>query len=306
MKKRIAVTGGTGFIGQYLIRDFGDEYDFIVPTSRSVFDGLCTKARYVQSDYSRADFLNYFRECDAVIHLGGYVIKGSDKDLITKPYINNISLAADVFSACEELSIKNVVCASSVAVYKQAEGHPLKENDILKPNSMYGVSKVAIEQMAELYNSMYGMSIKNLRYAQVLGYRRQVFTQFYGMLLRNASQGLPITVWGEGIAARDVIYVRDAARAAIAAVEHPTVCGSYNIGSGRAVSNMELAEAYTKGFDSSAPVSKIPVEHEDSHIWCVNCEKAAVELDFTPDYSMLEMARDMKHEMEIDQVIRRT
>lgn len=298
MKKRIGLTGGTGFIGQYLIREYGDRYDFIAITSRDDCSRFSDKATYIKNTYDREGFLRVFKDCEAVIHLGGNVIRGSEKGIDAEPFLRNIQLADDVFSSCHLMGIKNVVFASSVAVYAQAEDHPLREDDLLSPASVYGISKVAAEQLSLLYNSKFEMCIKSLRYAQVLGFR-EVHTLFYGMLLKNASQGLPITIWGEGIAGRDIIYVKDAALAAVIALEHPLLAGAFNIGQGRIVTNMDLAQAYTEGFDSKAEIVKIPVEHEDMHRWCINCDKAKKQLGFTPQYDLIPMARDMKHEMEL-------
>ena len=67
---RIGVTGGTGFIGQYLIRDYGDKYDFIVPIrnkSRAIQEG--TGAKFIESDYTVDGLKRVLEGCDAVIHL---------------------------------------------------------------------------------------------------------------------------------------------------------------------------------------------------------------------------------------------
>lgn len=298
MKKRIGLTGGTGFIGQYLIRDYGDKYEFVAVTSRDDTAGLNPKADYIKTEYTREGFAKAFEGCDAIVHLGSHVIEGSEKELDTRPYIGNIDVADSVFSAGNKIGIKNIVNASSVAVYYQAEDHPLRETDPLLPNSIYGISKVAVESLARLYNERYDMRIKSLRYAQVLGLRH-VHTLFYGMLLRNASQGEPITIWGDGIAARDIIYVRDAARAAVAAIEHPDCWGEYNVGHGYPSSNMDLAVAYRDGFQSDAEIIKVHVENEDKHSWCIDPKKIKDELQYEPMYSLLSMTRDMKREMEI-------
>lgn len=72
---RVGVTGGTGFIGQYLIRDYGEEYDFIVPVRNwNMALEQNNKATYVKSDFSVKSLVNILKDCEVVIHLAAKVM----------------------------------------------------------------------------------------------------------------------------------------------------------------------------------------------------------------------------------------
>lgn len=253
MNRKIGVTGGSGFIGQYLISDYGDRFDFVVATSRNRTEGLCPKAEYVKTDYNIEGFKQVFRGCEAIVHFGGKVMHGMDSGINLNPYLENLTLADNLFQACRELNIANIVNASSVAVYDQISEIPVREEDPLQPNSAYGIAKITVEKLAELYNRKYGFKIKSLRYAQGIGYGKNMdSSRFWTICLNNSVKGLPIPVYGRGITGRDIIYVRDMARAAICAMEKGNISGVFNIGTEVITSNRDIAEMYCSVFENTS------------------------------------------------------
>ena len=172
---KIGITGGTGFVGQKFIEMFGSKYELIVATSKESTASYCQRAVYRTVNYTVEDFKKIFAGCNAVIHLGGKVMRGMDDSMNVSDYVNNLELCENVFRACKEMNIRNVVFTSSVAVYDQQNSNPVCEGDNCQPNSMYGVMKVAAEKIAEIYNRRYGMCIKILRVSQILAQIKRSF-----------------------------------------------------------------------------------------------------------------------------------
>ena len=299
MKKRIGLTGGTGFIGQYLIRDFGDDYDFVAITSRDEIDGLSPKAGYKKAPYDKDGFLRVFKGCDAVVHLGASIPNQVSAIGSMEEYETNILTSERLLKACGELGIKRIVNVSSVSVYNKKSRMPLNESMPSQPDNCYGLSKVTVELMAEMLAKSCGFSVITLRVSQVLGYMRGRNNGFFSMLLKNACEGKVITVYGQGVAARDYIYVKDVSRAIVSAIERSDCTGVFNIGSGCPTTNRELAEAYIAGTDSASNIAHKDVENEDTRFWYMDTTKAKQQLGFVPAYSPVDMARDMKREMEL-------
>lgn len=292
---RIGITGATGFIGQYLVDMYGDKYEFIAITSKENTDKYCKLVKYIKAEYSVGNFERIFRGCDAVIHLGGKVMYGMDSSMEVSGYVDNLELCENLFRACKNIGIKNVVFTSSVAVYDQLNPNPVNEQGICQPNSMYGVMKVAAEKIAEIYNRRYDMHIKILRVSQVLGLRDKLDTsQFWDKLLVDASNKRPLCVYGKGITGRDVIYVKDVARALMAAVQKDNLRGVYNIGTGHVCTNFELAETYNRVFNSTAGVELLSEKKETGIQTCMDCSRAKQELGFEPEYNVELMVRDIK------------
>lgn len=292
---RIGLTGGTGFIGRNLIEEYGSEYDFVVLTRRETFDGLSKKARYIHIEVD-TDFAKIFEDCDAVIHLGGYVMHGMDESLHPEKYLENITLSEKVFDACQRLGIHNVINASSVAVYDQIDEQPVDEEGKCQPNSIYGVMKLAVEKIAEIYNRRFGMNIKSLRLSQGVGITEDMDEKsFWTMLLSNPSSGKPIPVYGEGVTGRDIIYVKDMVYGIICALRHPEEKGVFNIGTGRITSNMELAEVFCRQFPSNAGIVRLDCK-ESGIRTCMDISKAKRFLGYEPRYDLKKMAEEMCRE----------
>ncbi len=221
---------------------------------------------------------------------------GLDKEIRVEPYLGNITVADNLFRAAKNNGIRNVVNASSVAACAHICGRATTESDAAEPSSVYGVIKLAIERLAALYNRKHGMSIKSLRYSQGIGKLANLEDgRFWSVLQYNCLHGLPIPIWGSGESGRDVIYVRDMAKAAICAVEHPECMGVYNIGSGRLSTNLEIAETYCKVFNNQAGLRFVGEKEEKADIAWLDCTKAQRELGFVPDYSLEAAIADIKN-----------
>lgn len=69
---KIGVTGGTGFIGQYLLKEYSGENEFVVITSRGSCEDLYINSNieYITGNYNQDEFEKCFIDCDAVVHLG--------------------------------------------------------------------------------------------------------------------------------------------------------------------------------------------------------------------------------------------
>ncbi len=294
---KIGLTGGTGFIGQYLIALYGSTYEFVVPTSKKDTKEFAKPARYVYSDYSLNDYEDAFLDCEAVIHLGGKVMKGYDDCLDVNSYGMNMDICEKVFRACKNLNIKNVVYASSVAVYDQNNKNPVSETAACQPNSMYGVMKIAAENIAEMYNRRYGMNIKILRIAQVLGLRKKLDESwFWDKLLMDCVRGNHVCLYGSGVTGRDVIYVKDVARSLICGINNYECKGVFNIGTNHICTNLEIAEAYCKAFENSKGIIFDESKQETGIRTCLDCKKAEAELGFRSQYDIYTMVCDIKKE----------
>ncbi|WP_438024483.1 NAD-dependent epimerase/dehydratase family protein [Sorangium sp. So ce233] len=130
--------------------------------------------------------------------------------------------------------VRKFVYASSSSVYGDAEDVPMHESSRTAPYSPYGVTKLAAEQLCELYRRNFGLPTISLRYFTVYGPRQRpdmAFHRFISAVLK----GEPVRVHGDGEQTRDFTYVSDAVQANVEAMEGAAV-GVFNIGGGSRVS----------------------------------------------------------------------
>lgn len=295
---RIGVTGGTGFIGQYFLQEYSDENEFLVITSRDKYIDLYIHPNitYVKEKYNQKGFEKVFSECEAVVHLGAKRSSKENEESILN-YVDNLYVSEELFKACNELGIKNVVNISSTAVYDSTLSIPFSEKMAVAPLSNYGIMKHTIEGLAHVFNQKYNMNIKSLRIAQVMGvgersgYMLSIFQQ------RCLAQQI-LNVYGKGDAGREYIYVKDVAKAIMLALNSETKGEVFNIGSGSITSNLELAQTFCEVFENKAGYQCLIDEKEIIQQFLMSGEAAKSELGFKPEYTVKKALLDMREILE--------
>lgn len=168
---RILVTGGSGKLGQVVVRDLlahGHEVinaDQRPPTSRS------SDARYVRATLSDVgQVAGSMAGCDGVIHLGAIPNPYGHPDEVV--FTNNVNATFAVLHAAALLGIKKAVIASSISALGTAwalDDHlplyaPIDEAHPLLVKDCYGLSKEVDERTAEMFHRKTGMQVVALRF----------------------------------------------------------------------------------------------------------------------------------------------
>lgn len=290
----IGLIGGTGFIGQWLVKEWSIEHRFKVLSRRPISKQWYSNKNieYYYSDFSIDDMCKGFSDCECIVNLGG-VLSTPDREKSILNYTENIELAEKVFSVGKNLGIYNIVNISSRTVYNHDLDGPYCESDIPSPMNLYAVVKLAIENMSFIYNRKYDMRIKNLRLAQVFGaggrngYMMEVFKE-------QARKKETLKVIGNQ--GKELLYVKDAAEAIIRALEKNDISGTFNIGSGEFILNKDIAEGFCNVYGND---NNIIFENGDGGRTKRNymdITKAANELSFKPQHDFQRALLDIKKE----------
>jgi len=124
----------------------------------------------------------------------------------------------------------------------------------ISPGTAYGISKYAVELLADRLGRRYGIPTVCMRYSYVQGPRNSMYNAYSGVARRFALSILndsPPIVYEDGYQLRDYINVRDVARANVLAIEDArTDHHVFNVGGGRAVTVLEIASMMLRAFDS--------------------------------------------------------
>ena len=215
----ILITGGSGLAGihlkQYLqSQGFGR---ILTPTSAE-----CDLTdRKAVRDYFQRNHPDY------VFHMAGFVrgIVGIMRNQ-GEAYLKNNLINTHIVDACHEFGVKKVVAMGSIAVYPDAEaGTTLSEDDIWKgpPHySEYGYAQAKRGMLAQLqtYEDSYGMNYAFVFSTNLYGPHDRFNTETGHVIpslvkkFYDAKQAkTEVTVWGDGSALRDFLYIKDTARA---------------------------------------------------------------------------------------------
>lgn len=171
--KKVVVTGGSGRLGQFVIRDLLDHgyqvlsLDRVPPREKLSPSWL--------ADLCRAgDLFEALKDAYGVVHLGAYQAPNLAPDAETLS--NNVSATYNVLRAAADLSVKKAVLASSTAAFGfiyakrlwAPEYLPLDEKHPSRPQDSYGLSKVLGEQIADSIVSVHeDLTVSSLRFPGV-------------------------------------------------------------------------------------------------------------------------------------------
>lgn len=301
------VTGAFGFIGSHLVERLLEKGEDVVAVGiappREDNTGYLLKNRglgrlhIVKEDVGSVQSVkSLFRsyQPSVVFHLAAIAShRLSKQDPYTYLHNNYNTVLAVLEAARATEPSPKVVFTSSSSVYGD-NNPPLKEDMEPRPKGPYALSKLMGEQLCMLYSREYGLECPIIRYFNVVGERCRgniVFRIFAERILR----GEFLEVAGRHVgsvfkpAERDFTYVADAVEGTILVGEKAGGCEVFNIGFGRPVSVMQVAELMLKSFGKNLPIiNKELLPHESLVSYCVNT-KAREKLGWKPQVNIEEM-----------------
>ena len=285
---RALVTGGAGFIGSNVVHHLlqrGHEVLVVDDLSSGYRDNLRPEATFREADVRNADVLRTAAAgCSAVFHLAASVgNKRSIDDPRHDAEVNLVGMVS-VLEAARANSIDKVVFSSSAGIFGELKTLPIDEDHPQDPDSPYGVSKLAAEKLALVYNKLYGMHNVCLRYFNVYGphQRYDAYGNVIPIFAQRALDGRDLVVFGDGEQTRDFVHVRDVAAANVAAAEHAAVAGVFNLGSATRVTVNWLAATVAEIAGSGVGVTYASERPGDVRDSLADITKAAAAFGYAP------------------------
>jgi dTDP-glucose 4,6-dehydratase len=248
----VLVTGGAGFIGSHLVDELMADADLRVTvldklTYAGNLDNLAVhvdhpRFRFVRGDVADAALVDELVSgADRVIHAAAEShvdrsIEGPGEFVRT-----NVVGTQVVLDACRDRD-RRLLLVSTDEVYGQGrDGTSFAESDPPAPRSPYAASKAAAELIARAYATTYGTAVAIVRGTNAFG-PRQNPEKAIPVFTIAALDGEPMPVYGVGEERREWLYVTDWAHACLAVLRDGEPDGTYNIGGGFELTNLELAE----------------------------------------------------------------
>ncbi len=222
---KLIITGGAGFIGSHIIREFSDngmEIGCLIKKTSNLsnIDGFKVKLKYGDLR-DKKSLLEAFRGFNFVIHNAAYVRDwGNYKDF----YQINVEGTLNVLDACLKNGIKNIIMTGSNSVYGEEDSRQVKDEtfpydahykyflDRLFPSKFnyYRDTKAIATQKAVIFAKNHNLNLTILEPIWVYG-EREFNTGFY-QYIKTAKSGFPFMP-GSQKNKFHVIYAGDLARA---------------------------------------------------------------------------------------------
>ena len=287
---RVMVTGGAGFIGSHIV-------DGLVECGHEVFvvDNLAEgNQRNVNPcahlfDVSINDpdgLARAFAEAkpDVVSHHAAQIsVRNSMSDPAHDAQVNIIG-SLNVLQCSVMQGVERFIFASTSVVYAKPIHLPMDETHPLRPESVYGVSKLSVENFIRLYSDTYGIKHKILRYGNVFGPRQNPHGEagVVAIFTRQFMRGEQPTIFGDGTKTRDYIFISDVVSANVIALDAVGDNDTYNIARGVGVSDLEIFDAVGAACDSSTQPKYAPVRPGEPQHLSLDPAKAMQALSWQP------------------------
>lgn len=322
----ILVTGGAGYIGSHTCVELLNEgYEIIVADnfSNSNPEALKRVAAITGKDFKivpvdlldkeKLDRIFSENKIDAVVHFAGLKSVGESVSVPLHYYLNNIIATVILCEVMNQHGVKNLVFSSSATVYGRADQVPIKEDTLLGAVNPYGRTKQMTEEiLRDLYISDRTWSIALLRYFNPVGAHQSghIGEDPNGTpnnLMPYISQVAvgkrrQLQIFGDdyttrdGTGVRDYIHVVDLAMGhlrALKKVQSTRGIETFNLGTGRGYSVLEMVKAFEKASSKSIPYTIVARRHGDTAVCFADPSKAKDQLGWQAERGIDVMCEDI-------------
>lgn len=326
MKNKILITGGLGFIGSHTsLKLLENNYEIIILDNlsnskievRKRLKRLAKKDfEFLEGDIRDSKLLRKLFEnniIDCVIHFAGLKATGESEKYPLDYYDNNVKGSLVLFQEMKLANVKSIIFSSSASVYGNAASIKCKEETELNPISVYGKTKLIIEDILKnIHKSQPEWKIINLRYFNPSGAHSSG-------IIGEDSRGNPtnlipfinevalgkkdmLLVFGndyntlDGTGKRDYIHIDDLAQGHLSALKklskENNICTDINLGTGKSYSVLEVIKAFESASGKNIPYTIMKRREGDISEICADPSYANNFLGWEAKFDLARMCVD--------------
>jgi GDP-L-fucose synthase len=245
--KRILVTGGAGFLGRHVVAALGARGCVSIIVPRKTTCDLTHEANVIRLfEDSRPDI---------VVHLAAVVGGiGANREHPGQFFYENVMMGALLLEHARRARVEKFVGVGTICAYPRLTPVPFKEEDLWngypeETNAPYGIAKKMLLVQGQAYRQEYGLDVIHLLPVNLYGpgdnfdpASSHVIPALIRKCLEAKDAGAKsVTVWGDGTATREFLYVEDCAEALVLATERYDGDEPVNVGAGFEIAIRDLA-----------------------------------------------------------------
>lgn len=293
------VTGSAGFLGGALaerllaegwavrgVDSFTPYYDVTVKHEVATRLSRHPAYEFVEADLRVRDAAGLAHGVDVVFHLAAQPgVRDSFAAGFALHDEHNVLATQRVLEGAAASGVRRVVYTSSSSVYGNVPTFPTAEDQLPRPHSPYGVTKLAGEHLCGLYGDNLGLDTAVLRLFTVFGPGQRPDMAIH-KLIQSAVSGERFPLYGNGEQVRDITYVDDALDAVLAAATAELPAGFVgNVGGGAQVSTNRLIELVEAATQQRVHLERLPAQPGDVERTAARTDLARSALGWQPRVS---------------------
>ncbi|MEC2401106.1 GDP-mannose 4,6-dehydratase [Bacillus subtilis] len=299
--KNVFVTGCTGLLGSYLVKELIDQGANVtglvrdhVPQSNLYQGEHIKKMNIVRGSLEDLAVIERALgeyEIDTVFHLAAQAIVGVANRNPISTFEANILGTWNILEACRKHPlIKRVIVASSDKAYGDQENLPYDENMPLQGNHPYDVSKSCADLISHTYFHTYGLPVCITRCGNLYGGGDLNFNRIIPQTIQLVLNGEAPEIRSDGTFVRDYFYIEDAVQAYLLLaekMEENNLAGeAFNFSNEIQLTVLELVEKILKKMNSNLKPKVLNQGSNEIKHQYLSAEKARKLLNWTPAYTI--------------------
>ncbi|MFH1827382.1 MAG: GDP-L-fucose synthase [bacterium] len=244
--KKILLTGASGFLGTYVLRELKKQKPKIIYTP-SHLEADLTNRKVCEK---------VVNDIDIVIHLAALI--GGIGFIDKRPgdlFYQNVTMGIELMEASRKAGVKKFVTMGTVCEYPEYTKIPFNEDDLWmgypeETTAPYGWAKKILIVQSKAYRKQYGFNSIHLLPVNLYGpgdnFDKKLSHVIPALIKRfveaKRNNEKKVKVWGSGLATREFLYITDAAKAIVLATQKYDLSEPINLGTGVETSIKEVSE----------------------------------------------------------------
>jgi CDP-glucose 4,6-dehydratase len=300
--RSVLVTGGTGLLGSWLVRQLIDAGSNVVclvrdwvPQSELVRSRRIEQVNTVRGDIIDRDLVERILgeyEVEVVFHLAAQTIVGIANRNPVSTFSTNIGGTWNLLEACRRSpKVASIIVASSDKAYGDQEHLPYNETMPLEGRHPYDVSKSCADLIAQTYAASYNLPVAITRCGNFYGGGDLNWNRVVPGTIRSVSRGERPVVRSDGNFVRDYFYIEDGVAAYLLLAERLASDAAlrgqaFNFSNESQVSVLDMVELILRKMKSSLRPEVLNQASNEIRHQYLSAERARTVLNWRPQFTL--------------------